>query len=293
MMSAYAEGWKLVLGHFKMWGLFYVCNVLFALVAAYPLNGFLQSTIGDSLAIMDSLPGFDYTFVTGFLNQYGKGFSLILNQSFLVIGAFLLFSVFLSGGILEVFKRRKEDFAFAHFWSGCGKYFFRLLRLMIYFMVGQGTLLFLAWTCFKSLSGGLSPFVLETDRDWVNAFKIILPFYLFFASLFMMLHDYAKIHIIHQGKSLLFQPIFQAIKMVFQNFFSCIFLYLLNFATFLLFFGIYYIVRNLLNADTMTSILLIFVVGQFFILARIATKLLNLGSATVLYQERLRASLES
>ncbi len=277
-LDAYRMAWKLLWGHKKMWLLLYVCNVLFALVAVLPLQRFLNSELGHSLAIGQSLGDFDYTFLMDVLNEYGGSISLILNQAFVIVGLYWLFSVFLKGGILEKLVGYLKGENEVSFWSGCGKYFFRLFRLAVYFGILQGGLLFLMWMLFQSISGGLSPFELESDRDWVNTFKILMPIYGFLAMVLLMLHDYAKVFVVKLDKTLLFRPIWMTFKTVLGSFVSCLLLYLLNVLTFLVVFGLYYFFQQGMVTTTDAFILLAFLVGQLFVFGRLGVRLLNLGS---------------
>ncbi|MEM6963398.1 MAG: hypothetical protein AAF573_01450 [Bacteroidota bacterium] len=105
------------------------------------------------------------------------------------------------------------------------------------------------------------------------------------ATILFMIQDYAKVHIIHHDGKVITQPIKNAFRFVFSNFRKCFGLYILNILTFLVFFGIYWIASNSFRSDTTPTILLFFLIGQVFILSRIAVKLLNLGSAFSLYEK--------
>lgn len=278
---AYFKGWWLLFRKFGMWLLLFLFNFIFAVVAAFPLYNLVDSKLSNSKAIEKLLPGLDFTIFQDFMNQFGRAVIVIMNQSVFLTVLYLLFSIFLTGGILEVFKWSKERFSFRTFWSGCTYYFWRLLRLTIYFLIIHGL--------FLSLFIGLVQAILGNPADWdtevfmYDTLKIAIPIYLFFASIFFMIHDYAKIHIVHQDKGFLMVPFWQSFGLVFKNFFPTFFLYLLNLLTFI---GILaaYLFLNPSATETTEAITLSFAIGQAFIFARIGTKLLNLGSATLLYQ---------
>lgn len=278
-LNAYISGLKTTFRKSKMWLFLYVLNFLFAIALAFPLSGFLEEKLGYTLAADKLLEGFNFTIANDFMNQYGEVIGFVLNQSLIAIILYLLLSVFLIGGILSILKNSKASFQFADFWIGCSSYFWRMLRLTIYFLIFQVIIFFLFFTLFSTLTaGGLERF--QNESEIVQRGLILLPFYLFFATIFFMVHDYTKIQVVNTpSNNWLFKPIRQAFSFVFKNFKSTFLLYLLNLLTFGLLFFLY------LKIDFSASILLTFLLGQFFVITRIGTKLLNLASATDLYQE--------
>ena len=278
-ITAYTSGLKTVFSKGKLWLLLYALNFLFAIFLAYPLSGMLGAKLGHTLAAETLFDRFDFAFSNDFINEYGDAFGVVMNQSILGIGLYLLLSVFLVGGILNVLKTNEKIGSLSNFWSGGGKYFWRMLRLTIYFFLMQIAILVLFFMLFSTLTaGGLERF--HNEGEILQIGLIILPFYFLVATIFFMIHYYAKIHLVATDKNFLFQPIKQAFGWVFKNFSQTFLLYLLNLLTFGLFFFIY------LQLDGGTAILAVFLIGQFFVLARIGTKLLNLASATKLYQQR-------
>ncbi len=283
-IKAYTSGLKTIFSKGKLWLLLYALNFLFAIFLAYPLSGFLGTKLGHTLAADILFERFDYAISNDFINEYGDAFGVILNQSVVGIGLYLLLSVFLIGGILNSLKVKEKAYSLTTFWSGSGKYFWRMLRLTIYFLLMQIVILIAFVILFSTLTaGGLERF--HNEGEIIKRGLIILPLYLLVATIFFMIHDYAKIHVVATDKSLLFQPIRQAFSWVFKNFPQTFLLYLLNLLTFGLLFFIY------LKLDGGTAIFAIFLIGQFFVLARIGTKLLNLASATELYQDRSNTAL--
>lgn len=278
-ITAYISGLKKIFSKGKLWLLLYALNFLFAIFLAFPLSGFLGEKLGTTLAADQLLEKFDFAIANDFINEYGDSLGVILNQSVLGIGLYLLLSVFLIGGILNVLMSDKEAYSLDDFWKGGGKYFWRMLRLTIYFLLVQIAIFGLFFTLFSILtSGGLERF--HNEGEIVKRGFYILPFYLFFSTVFFMIQDYAKIQIVAMDQSVIFRPILNTFRWVFNNFSQTFFLYLLNLLTFGLLFFIYF------KLDGGNAILAIFFIGQFFIIARIGIKLLNLASAIVLYQDR-------
>lgn len=263
----------------------YLFNFIFAVFAALPLNNFLQSTVAHTLSIQKSLKGFNYAIISDFLNEYGSGLAVIFNQSLVVLFFFLVVSIFLTGGILNCIKYYPSKFEYLNFWRGCTKYFWRLFRLTAYFLILQGLLLLLSFKIYTTLSGGLNFFELDSDKQLIDAFKIILPFYIFFATLLFLFQDYIKLHIVHEEKYLITKPFWEAIVLVFKNIIPVLLLSIFNSITFLAAFVLYWIISDRLPTETFIMIIIVFLISQVFIIARIGCKLINLGSAGWLYKD--------
>ncbi len=287
VITTYKEAWKAVLKTRKMWLLLYGLSFLLALLSAMPLKGFMSESLGNSLSLNQSLPGFNYGFIGDVLNQHGDVIGLVLNQSFVLIICFFLVSIFFLGGILSIFKQETIDYDGTVFWQSCSRYFWRLLRLSFYFLFFHLLLLGLFVSLYLALTNGLSPFETESETLWIQTFHIMAPIYLLLATFLFLVHDYAKVHVIHSDKALLTVPILQTFSFVFKNIRKFLSLYLLNALTFLLFFGVYYLLKNSFLADSFGTITLLFLLTQIFVMLRVGLKLLNLGGVTLMYGEEI------
>ena len=282
-IKAYFKGWTAILDNKRLWLMLYLLNFCFAIIAAIPLSGLLSDTLGQSLAAREMLTGFNYTFFTDMLNEYGEAIWGIFNQSVGYVLLFFFLSVFLMGGILFTFIRNQASFQAGEFWQACGNYFWRLFRLTFYFLIIHGLVLGIFVWLYFVFTGGLSPLEMENEAQLIHNFQIIFPIYLLVATLFFMIHDYAKIHLVAANPKWLNRTLWQSFAIVFKNLGQFGLLYLLNILTFLILYGIYFFFRGKLQVD---SVLLLFLLSQVFIFGRIGTRLLNLSSASFLYQQR-------
>jgi len=283
-ISAYIEGWKAVFRKGRMWLALYLFNFLFALLAAIPFSGYLGKTVGHSLDLARNLGGFNYTFINDFLREHGQGLSPALNASLGFLLLYLLVSALLAGGILLVFRQFSEPFRWPVFWQGCFRFFWRLLRLTFYFMLMQAAVLGLFALFFFLATNGFAVFKMETELELVRPLYFLLPFYLLLAVFLFMVQDYAKVHIVRTEPNLLARPIAQTFGLVFRNFGPFFFLYFLNIVSLLLLFGAYWWVSSHFQATSGGAAALLFFWGQAFVFGRIGLRLLNLASATYLYQ---------
>jgi len=282
-LTAYTAAWRATLRTRKVWLLLYGVTFLLALLSAMPLKGFMANTLGNSLALNQSLPGFDYGFIGDVLNEHGDAIGLVLNQSLVLIICFFVVSIFFLGGIISIFRQTEIEYDGHIFWQGCSRYFWRLLRLSLYFLFFHLLLLGFFVGLYLYLTKGLDPFETESEVLWIRTFHIMAPIYLVMATFLFLVHDYAKLHVVHSNRSLLTVPILQTFRFVFGNLGKFCSLYLLNILTFLLFFGVYYLLKNSFLADSFGTITLLFLLTQVFVMGRVGLKLLNLGGVTLLY----------
>ena len=289
---AYFKGFWLTLQKIRMWILLYLINFIFAIIVAIPLFNLIGNKTGKSLAPQRLLPDFDYTIYQDFMNEYGDAVSIIMGQSQVIFVLYFFLSIFLVGGILKIFKNNKDRFNFQAFWSGCTFYFWRMLRLTIYFLIIHGVILGIVGSLayYSKMHAGFE--ALESEAEIINMIKYVLPIYLIFASFFFMVQDYAKIHVAHKDPNWLFFPFWKSFSIVFKNFSKTYPLYLLNVITFAIIFSVFWYFRLSNNMDSASSVALTFGVGQAFVFGRIGTKLINLGSATLMYQSIMKEELE-
>jgi len=289
---AYFKGFWLAVQKIRMWILLYLINFIFAIIVAIPLFNLIGDKTGKSLAPQRLLSDFDYTIYQDFMNEYGDAVSIIMGQSQLIFVLYFFLSIFLVGGILKIFKNNKDRFNFQAFWSGSTFYFWRMLRLTIYFLIVHGIILgiFGSLAYYSKMHAGFE--ALESEAEIINMIKFVLPIYLIFASFFFVVQDYAKIHVVHKDPNWLFFPFWRSFSIVFKNFSKTYPLYLLNLITFALIFSAFWYFKFSNNMDNSGAITTMFGVGQVFIFSRIGTKLINLGSATLMYQSIMKNELE-
>lgn len=288
VITAYSQGWKAVFRNSRMWLALYLFNLLLALLAALPFSGYLSRTMGQSLAAEGRPGGFDYTLFNDWLREYGQGLVAILDASLGFLLLYLLLSAFLMGGILLVFLQFAEPFRWGIFWRGCSRFFWRLLRLTVYFLLVHAAVLGLFGLLFYLATGGFAIFEMETEMELVQPLFYLVPVYLLAAVLVFMVQDYAKIHVVQEDRKWLARPLRQAFGLVRRNFGPFFLLYLLNIATLLLFFGIYWWGSGPLSSAG--SAALLFLWGQLFIFGRVGLRLLNLASAAYLYRRAVQYS---
>lgn len=286
LWDIYKGSWTRLRGSKKIWIILFIVNFIAALFLALPFQSYLSRVAGYSAMLSEHIGSFDFTFLGDFMNQYGDGVWVLLNQAKYLVLLFLAISIFLNGGLIAhiVRKRPLEQFSFFH---NCGLYFWRLLRMALSFIVLYGCIVFICWSLFKWLMGGLSPFTWDSDGQLINAYYIVVFLMSFLLFMSLMIHDYAKIIMVQKSDPQVWNSIKGGFLLVRQNFLSCSLLYLVHFISFVLLFLLYRYLRCTLSISGLISVLVLFVLSQVFVLFRIGIKILNLSSAHLFVSSKL------
>ncbi|MGA8183621.1 MAG: hypothetical protein WB819_08255 [Terriglobia bacterium] len=143
-----------------VWVLF-AANMLLAVVAALPIYHGMLNFTSHSLMSRKLLTGFPVDWLTDFsfnnriaFERYGQ-FIMVMGLMALPVNAIL------AGGVLARFQRRQERFRLGTFFSDCGRYFWRMLWLMLIALAAY-------WAVFRFVNAGLGGFVDHATLYWMN-----------------------------------------------------------------------------------------------------------------------------
>ena len=282
LFSTFRKGLNQFWQYRQMSLMLYLLTLVMAVFIAMPIKSYLESKAGHSLMVEDLIKGFDYTFLNDFMTNYGDGFAVIQQQSVLVIGLFLLLMVFLVGGVLSIYKEKPAKWNRAIFWGNSAAYFWKMLRLTLYFFFIHGFVLAIFFFIYYKMVNG---FDLEDDTIIFTVWKWLLPFYMLVSAFFFMWHDYAKVIIVRNNDKWIFKPILSSFKFIIKHFKSTYSLYLINIVLLLIVYGLNYIYNSNFDIENTTQIYIGFIVSQLFILARLAVKLINWSIAGIFYDK--------
>ncbi len=282
----------------------WLSTLVLALPLSLALHGLIGEHLGDSMAAQSAAAGMNYDWWNEFLAQstgVGKtfvpailGFAAVLQNIsgvadasgppspvVWVVAAQLIVSTFLSGGVLDRLARDRAIGAGA-FFSACGVYFLRFLRLSVV-TVAIYALLFV--TVHGWLFGTVYGRLLEDLTVERTAFFYRLALYAAFATLVLfanLLFDYAKVRAVVEDRRSMIGALWAGGRFVRRNLGATIGLYALNTVAFLAVLALYY-----LAAPGAASNTLAFAIGQLFIVLRVIVRLQFAASQTTLFQGRL------
>lgn len=198
--------------------------------------------------------------------------------------AYLLVWVFLVGGILDRYARDRRLRA-AGFFSACGVYFFRFLRLGVIALAAYA----LAYGLHSWLFGSFYPWATRDLTAERSAFLVRLALYLVFGGLLVginLLLDYAKIRAVVEDRRSMIGALLAAVRFVRRRPVETSGLYLLNGGLFLVLLLVYSLVAPGAGGAGVT-LWVGLLVTQIYLLLRLWVKLVFYASQVSLFQASL------
>jgi hypothetical protein len=285
-----------------------LATFLVALPLGLTLQGMIGQHLGASLAAERAANGVNFDWWQEFLDQAAGvgttftpsiiGFGAVLDNLSSILdnrqhatvaaaagAAYVLFWIFIVGGILDRYARNRPVRAHG-FFSASGVFFFRFLRLAVLAWIGYGVLFSYvhAW-----LFGWLYPWVIRDFTVERNAFIVRVILYLVFGLLLLalnMLFDYAKIRAVVEDRRSMIGALVAGGRFIARHPASASGLYLMNGALFVLVLALYSVMAPGAGGPGW-SMWLALAVGQLYLLARLWVKLVFYASQTSFFQARL------
>lgn len=304
MMRAFLDGWGrvgratwLVVG---LW----LSTLLLALPPALVLHATIGDHLGASLMADQAARGANLDWWNEFLAQASGigqtfvpaiiGFAAVMKnlgdladaQTLVpaltgVVGAQIVLSIFLAGGVLDRLARDRVVGAHA-FFSACGVWFWRFLRLGLAAGVAYLVLFSTVHRWF------FEALFLQLTRDVSverTAFLYRAGLYVAFAIIVCavnVLVDYAKVRAVVEDRRSMIGALAAAARFLVRHPSQTAGLYLLNLLAWLAVVGVYFLI-----APDQGGGLLAFAIGQLYIVLRVMVRLQFVASQTALFQSKL------
>ena len=160
------------------------------------------------------LSSFNYTLINDFLREYNIPVSNIMDHSIFIIMVFVVWTIFINGGLVRSLMEDAKEWSVSRFWYHCSSYFKRFLTMHIYVMIVSGIVGgFFIWLFFYK---GINPFTCDNEKVVINRFWILLGLFGLFSFMLSILKDVVKIRIVQSDD----KGLHQLIKQSFKRFFS-------------------------------------------------------------------------
>ena len=309
MIRALFDGIGRVLSAPALVGGVYLLTLLLAAPLTLALHDAIAAHLGASAAAEQAAAGVHWEWWEEFQAQ-ARGFERTFTPSIIGFGAvvsnlsafadgaapagglavavafYLAAWTFLAGGILDRLARRRR-LGGAAFFAACGTYFFRFLRLAVV----AGLAYWLLFDLFHEwLLEDLYEYATRNVTVERTAFLVRVAGYALFGALVLpvnLLLDYAKIRAVVEDRRSMLGALLAAGRFVRRRPLSTGGLYVLNAALFGLLLAGYAAVDPGVGAPDRTSVWTGLLIGQAYVLARVATKLVFYASQTAYFQSQL------
>jgi len=277
IFRAYISGFKSTGRTWAMPTFIYVVNLILGILFAIPFLGTLKQKAGFTMSIQDVLSGYDHTVFQELFNEATVYIGQFIRQGLWIAVLFFIISIFLTGGILHIFSDKSYPFTFERFFSGSLKFFLRFLKLSMYMLVIYLLLTALIFLIVFLISAG----VFSGTGSEKTLFFIVFPgfcFWLLVMIFFLIIADYARFSIVRNDSRNVFITIFRSLKFVSRKFPFTYGLYLMLLVAPVALIYSYTLLSNVIGMTSGITILVMFLIQQLFIWAKVFTRVWTFAS---------------
>lgn len=286
-MNVLSASFRQTLGSLRLIGLLYGVTLVLGLLAALPLYNTLLAEDQNSRAFLNLLNGFDYTVYSDFMHRSARAISPLMSVGRWLGVLYVFLSVFTAGGILWRFaqvtgSRTAIPFHAGTFLSVCSQYAGRFLRLFgvtfLFVLAGAGIWLVIGSLVTIMFSDSLT----ERGLFWIGL--VFFGLFVLSATLLLCIGDYAKVLMFREDERNAFRAFGRAARLVRRNLRKTYGPYWLLVGIGTGLFGIYFLLDEAILMNGWLPILVMFVVQQALIFARVGLKVWSLGTAYGVYE---------
>ncbi len=285
-IHAISEGVRALGGVKRMWAVYWLWTLVYALVVILPVTALLFHDLGHSLYSARMFDNFDVEWLLEIFRQTGGWPVWVILPLALVVGMlYLVAGTYLAGGALWVLRDARPHFLPAVFYQGCGRNFGRLFRLLLVSLVCYSIVFalggLLGVPAGKIWGKGLEehPIVIY---NWFRSAVVLL-----LLLLVNMIFDYAKIHTVAEDQRNPFRAALSSAKLVFANFGRTSGAYAMVAAAGIALTLLYLAVSGWLPRRNWFWIALVLLLQQAYIVSRIWVRLLFFSAQTRVYESLL------
>ena len=261
----------------------WLVNGLFAFTLAAPFLLLIQQDVGRSF-LGNTLRGLDVAWLAELAYRARALPSLATGILSAGAGAYLLLTVFLSGGLVGRLVTEGEKVSLEGFCGDAGRFFWRYFRLFLlslpFYILGLG----IAGRLASAVTGAWSK-TAATEWTAILASNASLLVSILALTIIQMIFDYAKVLIAADDERRVLKGLGRALRFVGRRFFGAWGLYLLVTLVFALGGILFLIVTNVLPSRGPAAAAAGVAWGQAFIIFRVAVRALGFGTAFRLSRE--------
>ena len=271
IIKAYKNGLNDTLKHLRLATTSYLFLLIPGLLLALPYRHFFASAVNSYITPENLLKGFDYTAYAELMRFEGdKILASTTNAVWLVI-FFVFVSLFITAGILHVISGNHKG-TLANFVTGGTHYFWRFLKLKIYFLPVHLVMAIIIYAPFAIMFKSR----LDSAFNEKEMFFLFLPFLIvhFLVLIYLFtINNYSKIIIVENDSRKVLGSLWEAVKFVSGKFFGTYTLTLLLSLVPVVLLVIYWNLSGVMQPDSAGMIFIVFIIQQFYLWLRSAMKI--------------------
>ncbi len=279
---------SLATGFKKIYELKKVINIIFGITAllGIALASSFYSTVSGNFPLRMDLnklfKDFNATVYMDFMNNYGEMIKPYISIMIWLGVFYFFFTVFFAGGILKLLDGSSIKSMAQAFFAGSAKFFFRFLRLGIYVLIFQIITFAVIAIGFSAIFNHALPNA--TEPKLFTIIVIWAGFHFCAFIFYSIVSDYAKIILIKEDSKKVLRALWNSLLFSVKKIYITYPMYLLLLVVPLLLFLIYMQLNVFINVNSGITIIIMLVLQQLFVWARIFCKAWILGSEYNLFQ---------
>jgi hypothetical protein len=261
----------------------FATTLLLVLIVAMAFNSVTKSNFSDRPQVYKLLGDFDFTIYSDLMNNYGALINPLTTAIMWMSVFYLFFTVFFSGGILQIANNKFERVSGKNFFGGCAKYFLRFLRLGIYVLAIRFLVVLVLVLLFMIFNSDLTqtstePKIFYTYLAWTIV-------HIVFFWLVSIIADYAKIILVKEDSKKVWSALWNGLKFSLKRLHVAFPLYfIISFTTYML-VALYWVIESEIAMTNGVTILLVALIQQLFVWLRFLSKTWMLTSEFEYYNE--------
>jgi hypothetical protein len=284
--GALTAGWKLLWHRQRLLWWAYGVNLLLGVAGTVALRARAGAVLDRSFAAEPLVHGFDLPTFVGLANTPSRPLGAAVPGSILSTLIFFIWMLFLMGGILEAY-RRDRTLATGEFFEACGRFFWRLVRLLILLLIALVPVFVLVHFVLN-WSDRLSTEALRPRLGfWVEVVGLLVL--LFLSMAVRLWFDMAQVRAVAEDERAIRRSLLRAFKLSLGNFGPLFWIYLR--LSLLAWFGLAAALWVWVKFVRPEWLFVSFLLGQAIVFLWLATRLWLRASETVWYQRSCPAPI--
>jgi hypothetical protein len=220
MNGIVSESWRVMWRHRRFIYWVFLVSLVFAWISSRGVNRQISRVLDSSLASQDLAQGFDLSRFVELTKSPEVNFTDSAPIAVTLSFVFLVYMLFLTGGILEVYREDRR-LAIGDFFAACGHNFWRFVRLMLWSLIPFATAMFtgrLVRTVGTTLTGGSRGMILSSIAGVIVTVLLALLVRLWF--------DVAQVRAVAQDEHHILRNLLRAAQIARKQLLSLVWIYL-------------------------------------------------------------------
>lgn len=265
----------------RLWLVLYAATTIWALAIVAPVMTLLLASLGESAWAERMAGSFNLEWVAEILlGGNSLAFTPLIPVGIAVFAVAAIAHLFLLGGAIQLFCARSE-FSLAAFFEGCGKHFWRFVRLALVsalFYVAVGAVNAGLGALGHKIWGEGSEYTPLAYWSWFSTAIVLALF-----GLVNLIFDYARIRLVATDSRKAFRGAMSAVRFVFRNFRRTAGLYVTVWVILVAVLAAYRGLAGVMVQSSVGLVIALLLVRQVTVLARIWSQLLFFSSGAEMY----------